>query len=114
MNDDNPVVRVIDNEVLVFGSPWSGKTPCYRNIEAHAGGFVQLRQAPYNKIQPLSVLDAYRVLLSSCSLMKWDRRDYVGVCTTIDKVLSHTRTYLLDNLPDEAAVLLSHSTLTAP
>lgn len=29
MNDDNPVVRVIDGEVMIYGSPWSGKTPCY-------------------------------------------------------------------------------------
>ena len=34
MNDDNPVVRIVDGEVRIFGSPWSGKTPCYRNIWA--------------------------------------------------------------------------------
>ena len=28
LNDDNPVVRKIDGQVRVFGSPWSGKTPC--------------------------------------------------------------------------------------
>lgn len=35
LNDDNPVVRVsADGTVTVYGSPWSGKTPCYRNAEA--------------------------------------------------------------------------------
>ena len=28
VNDDNPVVR----DGIVYGSPWSGKTPCYRNV----------------------------------------------------------------------------------
>lgn len=31
LNDDNPVIRFIDGEVMAYGSPWSGKTPCYRN-----------------------------------------------------------------------------------
>lgn len=35
LNDDEPIVRIMDNdEVLVFGAPWSGSTPCYRNVSA--------------------------------------------------------------------------------
>ena len=30
LNDDSPVLRVEDDVVRVYGSPWSGKTPCYR------------------------------------------------------------------------------------
>lgn len=37
MNDDNPVVRVIDGEAMIYGSPWSGKTPCYRQVKAPLG-----------------------------------------------------------------------------
>lgn len=113
MNDDNPVVRVIDGKAVVYGSPWSGKTPCYRNIEAPVGGFVQLKQAPYNKIQPMSVIDTFASLLPSCSVMKWDRRDYIGVCDAVNHVMQLTHTYFLENLPDEDAVRLSFNTLTA-
>ena len=32
LNDDNPVVRITaDGRISVWGTPWSGKTPCYRN-----------------------------------------------------------------------------------
>ena len=27
MNDDNPIVRIIDGEAYIFGGPWNGKTP---------------------------------------------------------------------------------------
>ena len=27
MNDDNPIVRIIDGKPIIFGCPWSGKTP---------------------------------------------------------------------------------------
>ena len=45
MNDDNPVVRVIDGEVMIYGSPWSGKTPCYRQVKAPPGAITQIDRA---------------------------------------------------------------------
>ena len=113
MNDDNPVVRVCDDGIArVFGSPWSGKTPCYRNVEAPIGGFLQLKQAPYNKIERQSVVDGFASLLTSCSVMKWDRRDYVGTCDTVALLLEKVPTFLLENLPDEAACRLSYETMS--
>lgn len=113
MNDDNPVVRFVDGKTYVFGSPWSGKTPCYKNTEAPVGGFVQLKQAPFNKIRRMEVLEAFASLLPSCSVMKWDRRVYGGACDTVTHILETTPTYFLENLPDEAAVQLSYSILTS-
>lgn len=112
MNDDNPVVRFVDGKAMVFGSPWSGKTPCYRNAEAPIGGFVQLKQAPFNKIRPMEVIETFASLLPSCSVMKWDKRVYTGICDTIGNIMETTTTYFLENLPDRAAVELSYSTLT--
>lgn len=111
MNDDNPVVRYIDGKAIVFGSPWSGKTPCYRNIEAPIGGFVQLKQAPYNAIREMEVIETFASLLPSCSVMKWDERVYVAICSTVSKVMEVTKTYFLENLPDREAVEMSYSSL---
>ena len=44
LNDDNPVVRIEEDGVWVYGSPWSGKTPCYKNARAeehHQGSSKQ-------------------------------------------------------------------------
>ncbi len=111
MNDDNPVVRFVDGQTVVFGSPWSGKTPCYRNIEAPVGAFVQLNQAPYNRIRPQTPIEAFASLLPSCSIMKWDARDYRGTCDTVTHFIEDVPTYYLENLPDEAAVRLSYETI---
>ena len=32
LNDDSPIIRMVDGIPTAFGSPWSGKTPCYRNL----------------------------------------------------------------------------------
>lgn len=108
INDDNPVVRVIDKKVTVFGSPWSGKTPCYRNVQAPVGAFVQLRQAPYNKIERMDTVGAFASLLSSCSVMKWDKRIYGGIVAGVTHMMEAAPTYLLHNLPDREAVDLCY------
>ncbi|MBQ0141678.1 MAG: hypothetical protein KBT06_02560 [Prevotellaceae bacterium] len=111
INDDNPVVRFIDGKMYVFGSPWSGKTPCYKNTEAPIGGYVQLKQAPYNKIRKMDVIESFASLLPSCSVMKWDQRVYGGVCDTVARIIETVPVYLLENLPDEDAVRLSYNTI---
>ncbi|MCR5312373.1 MAG: hypothetical protein K6E54_01755 [Bacteroidaceae bacterium] len=111
MNDDNPVVRVTDDGIArVYGSPWSGKTPCYRNVEAPIGSFIQLRQAPYNKITRESTIEAFASLLPSCSVMKWDEKKYKGICSTVAKLIEKVPNFLLECLPDEAACKLSYTT----
>ena len=111
MNDDNPVVRFIDGQAIVFGSPWSGKTPCYRNVEAPIGAFVQLKQAPENKIRRQNVIEAFASLLPSCSVMKWDKRVYGGLCDGVTRLIENVPTYFLENLPNEDAVRLSYDTI---
>lgn len=112
MNDDNPVVRVIDGTVKVYGSPWSGKTPCYRNVVAPAGGFVQLEQKPENRIRRESVLESFATLLPSVSSMKWDKPVYMAICDTISDLIRMVPIYCLGCLPDEEAARLCHGTLT--
>ena len=71
--DGRPVVRIgHQGQVIVYGSPWSGKTPCYRNVSYPLGAIVVLSQAPYNKIQRLSGIQAYVSLVASISGKRWD------------------------------------------
>ena len=111
MNDDNPVVRIVNEEAIVYGSPWSGKTPCYRNIQAPVGGIVRIQQRPKNTIRKLSSLEAFSNLLPAISNMKWDRRVYNGVCAGISELIRLCGIYELGCLPDAAAAHLCHDTI---
>jgi len=114
LNDDNPVIRCGDDNIpMVYGSPWSGKTPCYRNIEARIGGFVSLHQAPFNKIQRLPIVPAYAALFPAVSNMKWERQLNDGINKTINSIISKVPIFRLDCLPDEAAANMSYRELTA-
>ena len=112
VNDDNPVVRIgADGVTTVFGSPWSGKTPCYRNLSYPLGGIVMLSQAPYNKIQRLGGLQAYAALVPSISGKRWDARIADGLHATENTLAMQVPMWHLECLPDEAAALLCNQTI---
>ena len=108
VNDDNPVVR----GGVVYGSPWSGKTPCYRNVSIPIGGIVRLSQAPYNKIRRLSGIEAYVDLAESVGGKVWDSRIAEGLHQAENKLASTVPMWHLECLPDEAAARLCHDTIT--
>jgi len=104
VNDDNPIVRInTNNNVTVYGSPWSGKTPCYRNVSYSLGGMVILSQAPYNKIQQLSGLQAYAALIGSISGMRWVKDIANGLHKTENRLVMKVSTWQLECKPDEEA-----------
>lgn len=106
MNDDNPVVRLADGRVTLYGSPWSGKTPCYRNISAPLGAVTQIVRGSENVCMPLSPLQAFGVLLSSCSAMKWERALYTALCDTVTAIVSTTPHYALRCTADPQSALV--------
>ena len=107
VNDDNPVVR----RGVVYGSPWSGKTPCYRHVNYPLGGIVVLSQAPHNKIWRLSGLHAYTALVASISGMRWDARIADGLHRTENALASSVPTWHLECLPNEEAAILCRTTI---
>ncbi len=106
VSDDFPVVR----DGVVYGSPWSPITPCYRNVSYPIGGIVVLSQAPYNKIHRLSGLEAYMNLFVSAS-KGFDTRNADGLHQTEERLASTIPMWHLECLPDEAAARLCHDTI---
>lgn len=110
VNDDNPVVRLADDGLpVVYGSPWSGKTPCYRNVSYPLGGIVLLSQAPYNNIHRLGGIHAYASLVASISGKRWDSRVADGLHATENALASTVPVWHLECLPDEEAAKLCHA-----
>lgn len=114
INDDNPIIRIIENTPYVFGSPWSGKTPCYRNLKTRLGAIVRIDRAPSNSIEHHSPIQAFASILPACSSMKWDTIIYDNLITTLSKIIETTPVYTLHCLPDEEAAVLCHQTICPP
>ena len=113
LNDDNPVIRVSESgEVRVYGSPWSGKTPCYRNLDVPVGAIVTLQQAKTNKIRRQSLPEAYASVYVSFSGYRFIKEMADGLHITNAMVVSKVPCYLLDCLPDADAAFLCYQTVT--
>lgn len=112
LNDDSPIIRLVDGVPTAFGSPWSGKTPCYRNLSYPIAGFIRLSQAPHNKIFRLPVLQAIGALLPSCPpAFAHDEQLQDALCDTLSDMIASVPVFHLECLPNRAAAELSYNTI---
>ena len=112
LNDDSPILRIIDGEPWIYGSPWSGKTPCYKNESYPLAACVRLSQAPFNKIERLNVAQGYGALHPSCPPdFAYSDELYDYISDTLSSLLSVVPVYHLACLPDADAAHLSHDTI---
>lgn len=111
LNDDCPLVYPeADGTFRAAGTPWSGKTPCYRRASAPLRGAARLRQAPENRFTPLSGIEAFVEFIPGMSVMTADRPLYARATTTALDLLARTPFGVLACLPNpEAAQLLRAS-----
>ena len=112
LNDDSPIVRLIDGKAIIYGSPWSGKTPCYKNLSYPIAAFCRLSQAPQNEIRRLSTIAAIgAVLPSTPPQFAHDSVLQDSICSTLGELLRRVPTYHLACLPNSEAAQLSHKTM---
>ena len=103
LNDDNPIVRIVDGKAYVYGSPWSGKTPCYRNVSAPVAAMVRLKQGPRNRFEPKEDIEAFGAVLPGCSVLRQDRRLHDALCMTLAALIDSICVGELECLPQKEA-----------
>ena len=112
MNDDNPVIRFEDGTLIVYGSPWSGKTLCYRNVVAPVRALVRLEQAPENKIERLLSLDAYASVIAAASTIRWSPAVMDRLIPTLERIAMNVPCFRLGCRPDAEAVAVCRAGIT--
>ncbi len=103
LNDDNPIVRIVGEDVIAYGSPWSGKTHCYKSESAPVAGFIRLRQAPYNRYMSCEDIAAFKALLPGSSVLRQDKTLHSILCGTLIEIAGMTKVGEMECLPDKDA-----------
>lgn len=111
LNDDNPILRLMPDGVMVYGSPWSGKTPCYKNHSCPLAGMARLRQAPMNRFVVQEDITAFITVLPGCSVIRKDAEQYDALCATLVELTGKVKVGTLDCLPDREAAMVCRSAL---
>ena len=92
--------------ILVHGTPWSGKTPCWRRVTLPLGGVARLRHAPENRFIPLSGIEAFVAFIPGMSVMTSDSALYSAASSTALDILAAVPAGILECLPDADAARL--------
>ena len=107
LNDDNPIVRRIDGRWWVYGSPWSGKTPCYKQRRAPLQGMVRLRQASENRWLPVQGVKAWTTVYPSCAVIYQEGSLYERLRNTLNQLVTDVTIGRMECLPNTEAAELS-------
>ena len=112
LNDDHPIVRITDDgSAVAFGSPWSGKTPCYKADSRPIGAIVQLSQHKENVIRRLSAVEAYVDVINSIAGKRWEHKMADKIHDTAERLVKNVKFWHLACLPDDEAAILCHKTV---
>lgn len=103
LNDDNPAIRVEGDVVNAYGTPWSGKTHCYKNLKFPVGGIVRLSQAPANVFVRKKDVEGFLEVYQGSSVLRTDGALHDQLCDALMQVIEMVPVGHLECLPDEDA-----------
>ena len=111
VNDDKPAIRFENDVPVVYGTPWSGKTDTNTNVSVPLKAIVFLKQAPENRISPLSVEDALLHIHNETVRPFYDESLGIKVLQTAERLVQSVPVYLLECTISREAVELVKNTL---
>ena len=65
INDDKPILRIKEDGVYAYGTPWSGKTDLNNNISSKLKGIVLLERGEVNTINEVELSDVIKQVFAN-------------------------------------------------
>lgn len=109
INGDKTAIQKVNGRWYAYGLPYAGSSDIFKNITTPISTIVVLRKGDKNKIEKLSLKEAFKYIYSETIINTWDDQ---FVNTAIDIILGIIRdvpVYILSCLPNQDAVELLKS-----
>lgn len=103
INDDKPLLRLEENQILVCGTPWNGKHRLGTNKNVPLQGLCILRRGKENKIRRVSAKEAYADVLRQIYRPLADREKMEKTMELMDEILRLPLYYMECTISAEAA-----------
>ncbi len=94
INGDKPLMRFIDGEYMVYGTPWCGKEHYNRNVKAPLRGIVLVSRGEENSIEQISP-DKFNAFLLKQVYMPKSREGVLKSLDFADRLFSAVPLYSL-------------------
>lgn len=110
VNDDKPIIRMLDGEFYVYGTPWNGKHRLDTNKKAKIKAICRINQAKENRITEITPSEMLITILNQ-TVRPTEADEMDKLLNLVDKLLKSVKLYNLEcNISREAAEL-SFSTM---
>lgn len=110
LNDDKPAIRIMEDGIYAYGTPFSGKHDISRNTRAKLKGICFLEQATKNSIKRLEPSEAVSLFFAQ-TLIRLSKEQMDKLLDVMDILLSEIPCYKLCCDMSEEAVRLSYETM---
>ncbi len=111
LNDDSPILRFEGGKLMVYGSPWSGKTPCYINESYSVEAFVRVVKFDGDcTIAMGDVINSFTAIYPSLPPMFANDESMSDILITFaSNILSAAPIFTLHCPPDSIAAHVTHN-----
>lgn len=110
INDDSPAVRMTEDGLMLFGTPWSGKSDINHNISAPFSALVFLEQSCSNRISRIPTSQMSTFLLRELIRPVYPEL-LLKTLDFMEQIIGATPAFLLQCTASDAAAKLSHDFL---
>lgn len=110
LNDDKPAIRIKEDGIYAYGTPFSGKYDKSKNTKVKIKGICFLEQAKVNTIKKITPKEAIPLFLQQ-TIRKLPKELMIKLLDTMDVILKETPVYQLCCNMSQEAVQLSYETM---
>jgi hypothetical protein len=111
VNDDKPLIRCTEEGIYVYGTPWNGKHNLSTNMKAPVAAICILERGEKNRIEKISLKEAYPMLLNQTYRPKEADRMAVTL-QLINKAALEVPLYRMQCNMSEAAARMAYQTMS--
>ena len=111
LNDDKPAIRVLDDGIYVYGTPWSGKTDQSLNRKVPLQGIAFLERSEKNSIGKISDMRALASLLNQ-TIRPGDRTSADKLLDLLSVLIQRVPMYRFCCNMEKDAAHLSYNTMS--
>ncbi len=107
LNDDRIIIRKINNDFYIYGSPWHGDFSDYlmsRIEKAKLKYIFFLQKSKENSIKPISLSKAFKLLYPAIFPTFWDREGTEVITMFLTDLLSKTSCFRLKFKKDKSVI----------
>lgn len=108
INDDKPIIRLIDDEFYVYGTPWMGKHKLGSNTKCKIQAICEISQAKENSIKQVEPKEILLRIINQ-TLMPENETKANNLFSLLDKMLKKVKLYKLKCNMEIDSAKLSYS-----